>query len=188
LLKEAVPKLSRVAVLRNPTNPDTRVFSGEAEVAARSLKVQLHIVEVRAPAEFEGAFAAMTKARASAILVQSVVLVVYGLPYLLVPARAQVLTGQAPVPETYFLRVVGIAFIMLAWLEFQVAGDLVRYRGLTLAYAVLPAFFFVTVALQLATTGFAGALWYWWLNLAVTAVFAVAMFVARRGLAVAGGV
>jgi putative ABC transport system substrate-binding protein len=71
LLKEAVPKLSRVAVLRNPTNPDTRVFSGEAEVAARSLKVQLHIVEVRAPAEFEGAFAAMTKARASAILVQA---------------------------------------------------------------------------------------------------------------------
>jgi hypothetical protein len=78
--------------------------------------------------------------------------------------------------------------VMLAWLEFQVAGDLVRYRGLTLAYAVLPAFFFVTVALQLATTGFAGALWYWWLNLAVTAVFAVAMFVARRGLAVAGSV
>jgi putative ABC transport system substrate-binding protein len=69
LLKEAVPKLSRVAVLRNPTNPETRVYIREAEVAARSLKVQLHIVEARGPAEFEGAFAAMTKARASAILV-----------------------------------------------------------------------------------------------------------------------
>jgi putative ABC transport system substrate-binding protein len=33
------------------------------------LKVQLHIVEARGPAEFEGAFAAMTKERASAILV-----------------------------------------------------------------------------------------------------------------------
>jgi putative ABC transport system substrate-binding protein len=68
LLKEAVPKLSRVAVLRNPTNPDTRVFIGEAEVAARSLRVQLHIVEARSPAEFEGAFAAMTKERAGAVL------------------------------------------------------------------------------------------------------------------------
>jgi len=70
LLQEAVPKLSRVAVLSNPTTPDSRVFIGEAEVAARSLKVQLHIVEARGPAEFGGAFAAMIKERASAILVQ----------------------------------------------------------------------------------------------------------------------
>ena len=54
LLQEAVPKLSRVAVLSNPTTPDARVFIGEAEVAARSLKVQLHIVEARGPAEFRG--------------------------------------------------------------------------------------------------------------------------------------
>jgi putative ABC transport system substrate-binding protein len=69
LLKEAVPKLSRVAVLSNPTNPDIPVFIGEAEVAARSLKVQLHIVEARGPDEFEGAFATMIKERAGAILV-----------------------------------------------------------------------------------------------------------------------
>jgi hypothetical protein len=87
------------------------------------------------------------------------------------------------VPETYFLRVVGITFIVLAWLEFQIAGDLARYRGLTLTYAILPALFFVTIALQLATSGFTGALWYWWLNLAITAVFAAAMFAVRRGLA-----
>jgi hypothetical protein len=69
---------------------------------------------------------------------------------------------------------------VLAWLEFQVAGDLARYRGLTLTYAIFPASLFVTIALQLATTGFAGALWYWWLNLAVTAAFAAAMFAARQ--------
>ena len=71
LLKEAVPKLTRVAVLSNPTNPDTRVYIREAEAAARSLKVELRIVEARGPAEFEGAFAAMTKERTSAILVLS---------------------------------------------------------------------------------------------------------------------
>jgi hypothetical protein len=117
------------------------------------------------------------------MLVQSVVLAAYGIPYLVMPASTQVLTGQAPVPETYFLRVVGITFIVLAWLEFQIAGDLARYRGLTLTYAILPALFFVTIALQLATSGFTGALWYWWLNLAITAVFAAAMFAVRRGLA-----
>jgi hypothetical protein len=90
------------------------------------------------------------------MLAQSIVLAVYGIPYLVMPASTQALTGQAPVPETYFLRVVGIAFIMLAWLEYQVAGDLARYRGLTLAYAILPTFFFVTIAFQLATTGFYG--------------------------------
>jgi hypothetical protein len=60
------------------------------------------------------------------MLVQSIVLAVYGIPYLVMPASTQLVTGQAPVPETYFLRVVGIAFIMLAWLEYQVAGDLAR--------------------------------------------------------------
>ena len=69
LLKGVVPKLSRVAVLRSPTSSYTRVLIREAEVAARSSKVQLHIVEARGPAEFERAFAAMTKERANAILV-----------------------------------------------------------------------------------------------------------------------
>ena len=70
LLQEVVPKVSRVAVLSNPTTPDARVFIGEAEVAARSLKVQLQVVEARGPVDFLGAFAAMTKERASAILMQ----------------------------------------------------------------------------------------------------------------------
>ena len=69
LLTEAVPKLYRVAVLRNPTMTDARVLIREAEVAARSLKVQLHVVDARGLAEFEGAFAAMIKERVSAILV-----------------------------------------------------------------------------------------------------------------------
>lgn len=113
---------------------------------------------------------------------QAVVFAIYGLPYLLVPANTQVITGQPPVPETYILRVIGIAFVMLAWLEFQIAADLPRYRGLTLTFAVISAFYFVTIALQLATTGFNGAAWYWWLNLVVTAAFAIAVFAARLRL------
>jgi len=98
LLKEAVPKLSRVAVLGNPIHPDTRVYIREAEVAARSLKVQLHIVEARSPDEFEGAFAAMTKARASAILVLSDATFLFG--------RRQLadLAAKSRLPAMYGLR------------------------------------------------------------------------------------
>jgi putative tryptophan/tyrosine transport system substrate-binding protein len=69
LLKEAVPRLSRVAVLSNPTHPGHPTSLREAEVAARSLKVRLQILEARAPAEFAGAFSAATKESAGALLV-----------------------------------------------------------------------------------------------------------------------
>jgi len=69
LLKEAVPKASRVAILRNPTLPAHALMLREGEVAARSLRVQLQILEVRGPDEFESAFATMTRERAGAVLV-----------------------------------------------------------------------------------------------------------------------
>ena len=69
LLKEAVPKFSRVAVLSNPTHPGHPLSLREAEVAARSLKVRLQVLEARAPTELGGAFSAMTKESAGALLV-----------------------------------------------------------------------------------------------------------------------
>jgi putative ABC transport system substrate-binding protein len=42
----------------------------EAEAAARSLRVRLQILEVRDPSELNSAFAAMTRERAEALLVQ----------------------------------------------------------------------------------------------------------------------
>ena len=69
LLKEAVPKVSRVAVLWNPTNPAAEPFLREVEGAARSLRLQLQLLEVRGPDEFESAFSAMTRGRAGALLV-----------------------------------------------------------------------------------------------------------------------
>ncbi|MEO5590885.1 MAG: ABC transporter substrate-binding protein [Gemmatimonadaceae bacterium] len=71
LLKETVPKLRRVAILSNPGNPSHVLAIGEAKVAARSLEVQLQLLEARGPNEFDGAFAAMVKERAEALLVMS---------------------------------------------------------------------------------------------------------------------
>ncbi len=69
LLKEIIPRVSRVAVLWNPTNQTHPLLLGEAKVAARSLGVQLQILEARRPDDFERAFAAMTRERAGALLV-----------------------------------------------------------------------------------------------------------------------
>jgi len=71
LLKETVPKVSRVAVLWNPANAVWQAQMLRAtEVAARALGLQLQLLEARGPDELEGAFAAMTRERASALLVQ----------------------------------------------------------------------------------------------------------------------
>ena len=69
LLKEAVPKISRVAVLLNPANQSHVLRLREVEVAGRSLGVQLQVLEARGPEEFDGAFAAMTRERAGALFV-----------------------------------------------------------------------------------------------------------------------
>jgi putative ABC transport system substrate-binding protein len=69
LLKEVVPAVSRVAVLRHPDNPASTAQSREAEVAARALGVRLQILEARGPHEIDSAFAAMTRERAGALLI-----------------------------------------------------------------------------------------------------------------------
>jgi putative ABC transport system substrate-binding protein len=69
LLKEAIPKLTRVAVLADPASPPTAGLLKAAEQAARSLQVQLRVVEAQDPNELERAFSTIKKERAGALLV-----------------------------------------------------------------------------------------------------------------------
>ena len=69
LLKEVVPKVSRVALLGNPANPGTAPMVGRAQDAARELSLRLQPLEARSPSEIDSAFAAMTRARAGAVIV-----------------------------------------------------------------------------------------------------------------------
>ena len=69
LLREVVPKVSRVAVLWNPANPGNPPQLREAEVAARVLGVRLQPLEAHGPSEIDRAFVAMTRERAGALLV-----------------------------------------------------------------------------------------------------------------------
>jgi putative tryptophan/tyrosine transport system substrate-binding protein len=68
LVKDLVPGLSRLAVLAT-ANPTARLVVTETEVTAQSLGIALQAVEVRSPDDFEGAFSAMARERAGALIV-----------------------------------------------------------------------------------------------------------------------
>jgi len=69
LLKEVVPNARRVAFLLNPTNPGSKLAIKSVKSRAKSLGVQLQLLEARGPSEFEAAFEAMARERAEALLV-----------------------------------------------------------------------------------------------------------------------
>lgn len=69
LLKEAVPGVARVGVLSTPAYPIGARLHQEVEEAARALGVQLRILEIRDPSEFEGAFATIGREGAGALMI-----------------------------------------------------------------------------------------------------------------------
>jgi putative ABC transport system substrate-binding protein len=70
LLKETVPKISRVAALWNPANPIYQKLQlREVEATARLLNVRLQKLEARNPKQIDQAFAAIIKERTRAIMV-----------------------------------------------------------------------------------------------------------------------
>ncbi len=112
LLKQAVPGVSRVAVLWQPGAMDERTdkeMQKEAEVAAQALGVRLQFVEARGPADFDRAFSDMTRARAGALTVRPA-------PMFISERRRLVdLAAKNRLPAVY------------AWREFVDAGGLMAY-------------------------------------------------------------
>ena len=114
LLKEVVPKVSRVAVLDHPSpTPESDLFQREREAAALALGLTLQSYGIRAPEELEGAFAAMTKARADALLVER-----YSLIWIH-RQRIAALAAQSRLPAVY------------PWTDFVNAGGLMAYEANT---------------------------------------------------------
>ncbi len=111
-LKQAVPGVSRVAVLWQPGGQGERsakdMLQG-AEVAARALGVRLQLVEARGPADIDRAFSDMSRARADA-------LTVLGTPMFYNERRRLVdLAAKSRLPAVYGLR------------EYVDAGGLMTY-------------------------------------------------------------
>lgn len=69
MLKEAVPRSSRVAVLWDAATGPAQVQA--AETAARTLRLRLHVLEVRGPADYEAAFRSASTDQAQVLLVLS---------------------------------------------------------------------------------------------------------------------
>lgn len=69
LLREAVPGLTRAAVLQVPTNPVHGAYWGETQVAAERLGLKLQSLEVRRAEDYDTAFAALARQQAGALIV-----------------------------------------------------------------------------------------------------------------------
>jgi putative ABC transport system substrate-binding protein len=69
LLKEIVPRLSRVAVVGTSSNPGNAQMLRETELAAEAFAVQLQYLDVGGPKDIETVFRAASKGRADAVLV-----------------------------------------------------------------------------------------------------------------------
>ena len=69
LLKETIPKLSRVAVLWDPQAPGSEPQWNESQLAARDLNLQLHSMEVSSADKYDVAFKEAIKARSAALAV-----------------------------------------------------------------------------------------------------------------------
>jgi ABC-type uncharacterized transport system substrate-binding protein len=78
LLKEAVPGLSRIAVIFDPATPSHGPGLQAVEVAGPSLGLRIHVVPVRDATQYEGAFLAISRERAEAVLVLSTPLFIAG--------------------------------------------------------------------------------------------------------------
>ena len=69
LLKEAIPRLTRVAVLWNPATPYHPKVIEELKAAGASLSIKLIFLGVQTPAQFFPAFSAASRAHAQALYV-----------------------------------------------------------------------------------------------------------------------
>ena len=111
LLKEIVPHVSRVAILWNPltgSNQSGHLYLDQAQSAARTLGIQLQMLEARQPKDIESAFTAMSRERAGALLVLA--------DAMFILQRTQITdrAAKAHLPAMYTLRehmeVGGLAF------------------------------------------------------------------------------
>jgi len=69
LLKEVVPRVSRVAILTDRTNPGQVVTDDAADATARALRMQLQRVNVRGAVDLQAALTAVLDQRAQALFV-----------------------------------------------------------------------------------------------------------------------
>jgi putative ABC transport system substrate-binding protein len=111
LLKETLPNVRRVAVLSNPDNMVHGMATQQVSVAARSLGIELRLLEARELRQFDAAFAVMTRERSGAALVitdATFTRHLIELRDLAAKSRIPVIYGQSLYPEAGGLMSYGV--------------------------------------------------------------------------------
>ena len=68
LLREIAPKVSRIALLMNPTNPNVKIEEADAEAGAKKLGLETITLNARNASEMEAAFEQLLSAKAQALI------------------------------------------------------------------------------------------------------------------------
>jgi ABC-type uncharacterized transport system substrate-binding protein len=113
LLHEIVPAATTLALLVNPTNPNSEIISKELQAAARTLGLGLHVLQASSERDFDAVFATLAQARAGGL-----VLGTDGLTFGRTEQLAALSVRHA-VPAIFQSR------------EFAAAGGLMSYGGST---------------------------------------------------------
>jgi putative tryptophan/tyrosine transport system substrate-binding protein len=111
LLHELVPAATTTAILVNPANRSAEIQVRDMQAAARTLGLELHILQASTEREIDAAFAALTRLRAGALVIS---------PEAFFNSRSEqlaALTVRHAVPAIYTYR------------EFAAAGGLMSYGG-----------------------------------------------------------
>jgi putative tryptophan/tyrosine transport system substrate-binding protein len=96
LLKEIIPKLSRVAFLVHRQDPGHRLFVKEAQDAGQSLGMQIQPLAVAGFEEIEGIFPAVVRERIGGLVVQPIFVSTHGLRIANLAARNRLPTMSDP--------------------------------------------------------------------------------------------
>lgn len=98
LLREAAPRVSRIALLMNPTNPNVKIEVADAEAGAKKLGLETITLEARNADEFKAAFEQLLSAKADGII--------SGTDPIVLDRREQIVSfaHQHKIPGVYFVR------------------------------------------------------------------------------------
>src|SRR5262245_60433959 len=111
LLHEAVPTAKNMALLVNPTNPQTNTLSRNLQAAARTSDLQLHVLNASTEREFDTVFATLGQLRVDGLIIGSDVLFTTSI------GQLAALTVRHRLPAVFQNR------------DFAVAGGLMSYGG-----------------------------------------------------------
>ena len=109
LLHQIAPKVSRIALLMNPTNPNSAAEQTDAQTGARSLGIESVVLNARNASEIDAAFEELLRARADGFITAT--------DPILLDRREQIvsLAQKHSLPAVYFVR------------QFATVGGLLSY-------------------------------------------------------------